>query len=123
MCSRALNIFLGLDSGRCKFPCGGCYFIGSPTDQEKEDGSTWKDNELRTKANWEQDIAKFEDGKPGIECHSVVYPPVSSYFTVNLTERVTCPVLHVNLGIVNLCMKELALLAENDTTLTEYLRI
>ena len=118
---KAIKIFLGIDRGRCKYPCISCYFNGSPNDAEKNDGSFWKNYDDRSIESWAVNIEDMEEGKPGIECMSVIQRPISEFLANRPSERITAPTLHINLGIVNLCVKELNLLSEGDAEIKLFL--
>ena len=96
---KAIKIFLGIDQGKCKYPCISCYFNGAPNQDEKEAGSFWKQYDLRTNQSWSEDIENMKLGKAGIDCNSIIEKPISAYLAANTIERITAPTLHINLGL------------------------
>ena len=88
---------------------------GSPTQMELSEGSNWADNSLRTESSRKDDLENYREGLPAKECHSVICEPISDYFASEPLTRISCPILHVNLGIVNCCLNELISVSKGDS--------
>ena len=118
---KACKLMMGIENGRCKHPCPICTFNGAPSEAERIEGAAFKTYPQRSLDQWSHDIEEASEGIESIQINSVVKAPISQYFANQTSQRLAPPVLHINLGIVNTCLKDLKTISDQDQSIKDFL--